>query len=473
MIGNVVAMLPEVVLALGALVALVSGMFLPRRRQWVVRVIAAATLLAVLALTGVAFSEPARVLFNGTYALDTGTNVTRFVVSAATLLATCLSIDTVRNSARETEAYVLMLFAALGTTLLAGASDLLLVALAYLIASVPLYALTGFAKDSLGTEAALKFYLLGALLGVTMLLGVTVLFGVGGATAYGQLVDGIGGAPVAAAAVGIVALFAGFLFKAAAVPAHFWIPDVTEGAPIPMAAFITTIPKVGALVALFRVLSEALAPAPVDWPLLVAVIAAVSMTLGNLAAFFQDSPLRLLAYSAVSQVGYMLMAVAVAARSEFALGSLLFYVGAYAVTNLGAFAVAAELPKAKTLSDYAGTSGRHPGLAFTLVVCLLGLIGTPPTSVFFGKLTVFVAAIDGGFTWLAVLAVLNSVASVFYYLRWLVPMFLRQAAPERAWVLEPAGTWSRVGAYSAGVASVALGIGSAPAFALAAGQLVS
>jgi NADH-quinone oxidoreductase subunit N len=145
------------------------------------------------------------------------------------------------------------------------------------------------------------------------------------------------------------------------------------------------------------------------------------MTLGNLAAFFQTSVKRLLAYSTISQVGYLLMAVAVATRSSTAPRSLLFYLAAYAVTNLAAFAVVTELPHARTVASYRGLAARHPGLGAVLVMSLLGLVGTPPTAVFLGKLQVFTAAIDGGYGWLAVLAVANTVASLFYYLRWLAP----------------------------------------------------
>lgn len=202
-----------------------------------------------------------------------------------------------------------------------------------------------------------------------------------------------------------------------------------------------------------------------DWTFLVAVIAAVSMTLGNLGAFFQDDPKRLLAYSTISQVGYLLMAAAVAGRSDLALPGLLYYIAAYAVTNLGAFAVLAELPGMRTLDDAAGLFRRHPGLALTLVVCLLGLVGTPPTAVFVGKLTVFSATLDGGLGWLLVIAAVNTVASVFYYLRWIAPTFLREPAVGSA-ALVPAGSWSRYGAYSAGAASLALGLLGGPALAV-------
>lgn len=458
------ALLPEILLLLGAAGGLLLGLWLPRRRQWLVRVVAAAVLSAALVASVVAMLDEPEMVFGDTYAVDIATNVTRLVIIAATLLVLCLSIETVHGDRRETEYYTLLLLAAVGSIALAGASDLMLLAAAYLVASVPVYALVAFAKSPAGTEAALKYYLMGSFLGVALLIGVTVLFGVGGGTLYGELADGLATAPRTAVGVGLVAVLAGLLFKAGGVPGHFWVPDVTEGAPAPVAAFVTTIPKVGGLVAIYRLLAEALPAADVDWSLLVAVIAAASMTLGNLAAFFQDNPRRLLAYSTVSQVGYLLMAAAVAGRSDLALPGLLYYLAAYSVTNLGAFAVVVELPGMRTLSDAAGMFRRHPGLALTLVVCLLGLVGTPPTAVFVGKLTVFSAALDGGLGWLVVVAAVNTVASVFYYLRWIAPTFLREPAAPAA--LVPAGRWSRWGAYSAGTASLALGLLGGPALAI-------
>ncbi len=191
------------------------------------------------------------------------------------------------------------------------------------------------------------------------------------------------------------------------------------------------------------------------------------MTLGNLAAFQQTSVKRLLAYPTVSQVGYLLMAVTVAGRSELAQRALWYYLAAYAVTNLGAFAVVAELPAAHTVGDYRGMARRHPALAAVLVVCLLGLVGTPRTAVFIGKLEIFTATIDGGYTWLAVLAAVNTVASLYYYLCWLAPTFLRAPASTDPAPLAAAGTWSAAAAYSAALASLALGLaaGAAPSAA--------
>jgi NADH-quinone oxidoreductase subunit N len=463
---------PEIALAASAVAGLLAGSWLPRRRQWLIRVLAVAACLAGLAAAGVAATHAASADFGTSYAIDVATSTVRVVVLAATLLVLCLSADATGGNPRETEFCVLVQLAALGTIVLAGANDLLLLFAGYLLASIPGYALAGFRKDSRGTEAALKYYLIGALLGVFMLTGITLLDGAGRTTSYPLLHAALARAPHGVVAAGLVAVLAGLLFKAGAVPAHFWVPDVTDGTSPSVAAFLTTVPKIGALAALLRLLTTAIPAAAVDWPLLIAVLAAATMTLGNLAAFFQTSVKRLLAYSTISQVGYLLMAVAVASRSTLATRSLLFYLAAYGATNLGAFAVVAELPHAATLDSYRGLARRHPGLAAVLVVCLLGLVGTPPTGVFVGKLEIFTATIDGGYAWLAALAVANTVASLFYYLRWLAPAFLRPSASTQPDPLRAAGAWAAATAYAAGAVSLGLGIAAGAVLPLLTGTLL-
>jgi NADH-quinone oxidoreductase subunit N len=463
---------PEIALAVSSVLGLLAGSWLPRRRQWIVRLLAAVACLVGLVTTGLAATGAATVDFGTSYAIDVSTNTVRVIVLAATLLVLCLAVDTFGAHRRETEFYVLLQLAALGTIVLSGANDLLLLFAGYLLASVPGYALAGFRKDAVGTEAALKYYLMGALLGVAMLTGIALLYGAGRTTSYPALHAALSSAPHGVVAVGVIAVLAGLLFKAGGVPAHFWVPDVTDGTSTPVAAFVTTVPKIGALAALLRLLTIAIPTAAIDWPLLVAILAAVSMTLGNLAAFFQTSVKRLLAYSTISQVGYLLMAVAVATRSDLAVKSLLFYLAAYAVTNLGAFAVVAELPHATTISDYCGLARRHPGLAAVLVICLLGLVGTPPTGVFLGKLEVFTASIDGGYTWLAALAVVNTVASLFYYLRWLAPAFLQAPTEPHQTALRTAGRWSAAGGYTAGIAALGLGIAGGAVLPALTGSLI-
>jgi len=249
------------------------------------------------------------------------------------------------------------------------------------------------------------------------------------------------------------------------------VPDAAQGARVSAAAFVTTVPKVGALVAAYR-LVDAL-PGTVDTRLLVGLLAVASMTLGNLAAYAQTDPRRLLGWSTVSQVGYLLVPVAVAGRSDLALPSLLVYLAAYAVTNLAAFSVVAALPDRRTLAAYRGLAGSRPWLAGALLVSLLGLVGTPPTAVFVGKLTTATAAWDGGSAWLAVAVVVNTLASLFYYLRWVFPAYRPGEPVERsatgAFAPRP---WAAGAAVVAAVASVVLGLGAGLAWEIATGPLV-
>ena len=470
------ALLPEICLLAGAVVALLAGSFLPRRRQWITRLVAVAALLASAVSAGAGMAGEARTVFETTFAVDTPTGIARLVIAVATLLVLGLGVDELDGSPRESETYALLLLSALGAVVMAGASDLLILAVGYLLASIPLYALVGLERSPAAAEAALKTYLLGALLGITMLLGVTMLYGIGGATAYAELADGLATAPPAALAVGVVGVLAGLMFKAGGVPGHFWVPDAAQGAGTTAAAFLTTVPKVGALVAAYRLL-DAL-PRTVDWPLLVALLAAASMTLGNLAAFAQTDPRRLLGWSTVSQVGYLLLPVAVAGRSDLALPSLLFYLAAYAVTNLAAFAVVAAVPEHRNLAAYRGLAAAHPWVAGALLVSLLSLLGTPPTAVFVGKLTTFTAAWDGGAAWLAVVAAVNTVASLYYYLRWLAPAYRGGTSDDRAGApAEPAAAafsprpWAAGTAVAAAAGILVLGVASGALWTLVDGPL--
>ena len=292
-----------------------------------------------------------------------------------------------------------------------------------LLTSIPLYGLIGIARTPEGAEAAMKTYLLGSLFGILLLLGVTILYGVAGTTLYAELGGHLDRAPVGAVAAGAVCVLAGLMFKAGAVPGHFWVPDAAQGAGGAVAAFLTTVPKIGAVIAAYRLVD--VLPGTLNWPLLVAVLAVASMTLGNLAAYWQNDPRRLLGWSTVSQVGYLLVPVAVAGRSDIALPSLLLYLAGYTITNLAAFAVTTAFPDRRTLESYRGMGHSRPWLGAALVVALLGLLGTPPTAVFVGKLTTTMAAWDGGLAWLAVVVFINTLISLFYYLRWIVPVYSR------------------------------------------------
>ena len=463
MSGSPLDLLPELILVLGAVAALLLGLWTPQSRQVRAGVVAALAALGS-AVASASMLGSGRVVYGGTWTVDDAAGVARLTITLATAAVIVLASSSLRGHPRQTEAYVLMLLGATGAMVLAAASDLLMLVAGYLLASVPLYALAGFRKDDRGVEATLKYYLMGAFAGVLMLLGVAALVLAAGATDYANLGAGLPAAPVPLVAVGVVGLLAGVGFKAGVVPVHFWVPDVTAGTTPAIAAFLTTIPKIGAAVAAFRLVRDPLSGIALDVPLVVAVIAAASMTLGNLAAFQQQEVLRLLGYSTVSQVGYLFMVVAVAARTDLALPALAIYLAGYAVTNIGAFAAAAALPQARTLAQWAEASRGQPGLVLSLVVVLLGLVGTPPTAVFVAKLAVFSAAADGAMGWLVVLAAVNTVASLFYYLRWFGPAVRRSS---------PTSSNTRVlrslpllTAHTAAVASLLLGMGAGAWLAL-------
>src|SRR5690625_4439800 len=312
---------------------------------------------------------------------------------------------------------------------------------------------------------------MGAFVGVLMLVGVVALILAAGGSGYDVLAEHLPGAARPLVAVGMIGVLAGVAFKAGAVPVHFWLPDVSAGTSPAMAGFITTVPKLGAVAAAYRLLAEPFAEAGLNVALVVAVVSALSMTLGNLAAFQQSEVLRLLGYSSVSQVGYMFMVVAVAGRSDLAVPALAAYLAGYAVTNVGAFAAAAALPQAQSLEAWAQAARGRPWLVASLVVLLLGLVGTPPAAIFVGKLTVFAAAADGGFAWLMVLAAANTVASLFYYLRWFGPAARATARPRDRRGQTPASVAiaPMAATYVTAVASLAVGVGAGLWLALVAG----
>ncbi|WP_099041884.1 NADH-quinone oxidoreductase subunit N [Mycobacterium neglectum] len=458
-------MAPEMMMFGAGLVALIAGSFLRRQRQWWVGVMAAAAQAGVVGVAAVQMVGPDEMAFEGAFSIDTATGVARIACAAGLLLIWAVAGAEMRASPREAETYALLMFSATGVLVLAGAEDLLLLVAGYFLASIPLYGLVGLARSAAAAEAAMKAYLMGALFGILLMLGATILYGLAGATRYPQLAMTLGGAPAVAVAAGVVGVLAGLMFEAGGVPAHFWVPDAAEGANATAATFLTTVPKIGALVALYR-LTTAL-PDTLAWPVLIAVFAVASMTLGNLAAYWQNDPRRLLGWSTVSQVGYLLVPITVADSSELALPSLLFYLGGYTVTNIAAFAVTAALPGRRDLHSYRGLARTHPWLAGALVVSLLGLVGTPPTAVFIGKVTTAAAAWDGRYAWLAVVVFVNTLVSLFYYLRWIVPAFRR---PDETGDADQSAVqhWPARAAVLAAALSLILGVLAGPVWHLVA-----
>ena len=415
-------LLPELVLTAGGVLVLLYALFAPRRWQPGAALLALGVALAAGIATAVMLPDPQRLTFAGTYAVDGVALWAKLLVLVVVIATIAFSVDWFRPDPRHGEYYTLLLFSGLGAILLAGASDLMEMTLAVLLSSVTGYVLAAYHRQSRAAgEAAIKYYLLGALANGAMVYGVTLIFGLAATTTYAGLPPGLETAsPAAAVALGLVAV--GLAFKMGAVPAHAWVPDVAEGAPAPAAAFLTAAAKVGALVALARLV--ALFPeAGAGWRPMVAVLAAATMTLGNLAALWQDDVRRLLGWSAVSQTGYGLMALVALGRSDLAIPALLYFLLAYVLGNLAAFGVVVALRGLAARGAYRGLARVRPALYWILALSFLSFIGIPPLAGFTAKLALFGAAIDAGYGWLAVLAVANTVVSLFYYARVLGPGF--------------------------------------------------
>jgi NADH-quinone oxidoreductase subunit N len=328
------------------------------------------------------------------------------------------------------EYYTLMLFATAGMMLMATASDLLVIFLALEILSLAVYVLTGLRRDSAAsTEAAFKYFLLGGFSSAFFLYGVAFTYGIAGTTRLsdiGTLIAAQAMTPSSLQLAAVGLLLVGFAFKVSAVPFHMWTPDAYEGAPTSVTAFMSTGVKAAAFAAFVRVFLSAFEPLRDDWSALVWAIAAATMILGTIVGVAQTSVKRMLAYSSIAHGGYLL--VALLSANEIGKSAVLFYLLAYAVTNIGAFGVVAVLEDAERpndkLSDYAGLWSTHPGLAVLMTIFLLSLGGFPPLGGFIAKWYVFNAAVTAGYNWLAVIGVLTSVVSVFFYLRIVVMMYM-------------------------------------------------
>lgn len=459
-LSDLLTLLPEALLFLGGMVTLVGGSFTPRTRQWRLRLVAAAATVASLVAGLVAWAGSPRTAFSGTFTVDASTGAARVTVTVSLLLILLIASGEVRDHPRESETYSLLLWGGTGALLLAGCADLALLVVAFLLSSIPLYGLVGIITRPDSPEAALKTYLFGALFGILLMLGAVLLYGLAGHTGYPALAAELGDAPASAVDAGGLLVLMGLLFKAGGVPGHFWVPDATEGASVTAAAFLTTVPKIGALVAITRLV--AVLPGEMRWATVLGVFAVASMTIGNLAALTQRDVRRLLGWSTVSQVGYLLAAAAVTRLSDLGQPALLFFLAGYALTNLTAFAVAATQPHRRDLDQWAGFASARPGLTAALVVALLGLVGTPPTAVFIGKLTTLGATWDAGLAWLALAVAVNTVVSLFYYLRW-IRATLRPVAELRA-VADPgkAGPGARTAAFIGAGATIVMGLATGP-----------
>ena len=447
--------LPEIVVLLTAVVIVLLASFLPRHLQWTCAPVA----LAGLAVTaGFLLSQgtgEARATFSATFALDMASIEGRLLIVFSTAVTVFLAPRWFTTDRRHGEYYGMLLFSALGAMALAGALDLLLVLIGVLLSSVTGYVLAAYHRDwALSVEAGMKYFLVGALANTALALGATFMIGMLGGPGFGEITASLAAgkaSPLLLVGLGLVTV--GLAYKIGAVPAHAWLPDVAEGAPAPSAAFLTVVPKIGAAIALARLVSLFPETGFAIRPL-VAALAVITMTLGNLAALWQDDMRRMLGWSSVSQAGYLLMAVTVVGLSDQAMPALVVFLFGYAAANLAAFSTIAHLRGRTERDDYAGLLKSAPFAAIALIIAFLSLVGIPPLGGFVGKLELFLATIDGGYGWLAVAALLNTVASLVYYLRFAAPMVFREPARE----VHRLGSWSAAALYVAVAAVIATGV---------------
>jgi NADH-quinone oxidoreductase subunit N len=472
------ALLPLVILVSGGLLLLVSEVFLSSGRRAYQALLTVATAAAAALSAGAA---PTRVLFGGQASSDAFSVFVTVTVCAGVALAALVGAGWLHARGLERgEYYALALFGSSGMALLGMATDLLVAFLAIEVMSLSTYALAAYPRRGRRpAEAAFKYFILGAFSSALFLYGSSLVYGATGSTLFGDVARGHS-SPLLVAGLGLVA--SGLAFKVAAVPFHAWTPDVYEGAPTPVTAFMAAGVKTAAFAVLVRVFLASIAGAPLassgGFSGVVAALAMLTMIFGNLLALTQRSVKRMLAYSSIAHAGYLLVGVVSAAAASArgnALSGILFYLASYTATVIGAFTVLAALERRGRDPDdepadawdfprFAGLARRSPGLAFAMAVFMVSLAGIPPSAGFVGKLLVFQAAISAQVYGLAVVGVLTSALGAYYYLRVVVYMYMRPAEGAEEITSSPAIT---VAVAAAALAVLALGIGPGPIASLA------
>jgi len=462
MTTDVIAVLPEIAVTVTALLILMSDAMLERAqaRRWL-------PVLTVVGLITAIFSGPfittGGSYFSGFVVVDTFATFFRVLFCVLAIFATLVAPEYLeRRGIPAGEYYATILFSTIGAMTIALAADLISLFVGLELMTIPVYVLAAMQRrDRYSNEAGLKYFLLGAFSSAILLYGFAWLYGIAGTTAYAGITtvvarDGLTGVTVVALAL----ITVGLCFKAAVVPFHQWTPDAYDGAPTPATAFMSVAPKAAAFAAILRIMIGALGPLGVDWSVLFAVLAAITMTGGNVVALAQTNVKRMLAYSSIAHTGYILAAVAAYRAGGSAGAAVLFYVFAYGIMNLGAFACLAYLDvggtRGATLDELNGFSRRHPGGALAFAVFLISLTGIPPTVGFIAKVFVIGPVLDAGFVWLAVTIALNAVLAAFYYLRVVVHLYMYDPATGAPRIL-PAPILS-VSLGAAAVATVVLGV---------------
>jgi NADH-quinone oxidoreductase subunit N len=455
--------LPEIILSIaGVLIMLLEAVFTRDEQKKIFGPLSVVALLAAMAAAIAAAADPGAA-FSGMLIIDGFASFFRVLVAGIGIVAILSSTEYLgREHMPGGEYYVLILFSIVGQFVMVTANELIMIFIGLEISSIASYVLAGYLRDdSRNNESALKYFLLGSFSTAFLLYGVAWIYGVTGSTNLDNIRSALltSTPPLALAGAAAALMFVGFGFKVSAVPFQVWAPDVYQGAPAPVSGFLSVGPKAAAFAILLRVFMTAFGPIASRWEPIVWACALATMIVGNFAAIQQTNIKRMLAYSSIAHAGYVL--VAVTAHSGTGSAAAMFYLAAYAFTNLGAFAVVAYFSrkgeKYVAIEDFAGLSQRQPVMAAMLTIFLLSLIGTPLTAGFFGKFYIFKAALDANLVWLTVLGLLSTAVAAYYYLRVLVVMYFKDPG-DSVENLEPAGIGLQIAVYASALGTLVLGI---------------
>lgn len=460
-LASLPSVLPEIGLTVLAVVVLALDLYLPESRHRLIPYVTGIGMafLAILpfAAIGLTPEDTPELLWGGMIRNDVLAQVFKVMVIIAGAVTALIASNT-RDLARMGEFYLIIIVSTLGASLLSASADLIMVFVALETVSIPLYILATFKlRDAKSSESGMKYFLFGSFASAIMLYGFSLLYGFTGQTNLYALADGLGAAmndhPVAVLAA-MVAVFVGFGFKVSAVPFHFWTPDVYEGAPTPVTAFVSVASKAASIAVLVRFFTAVFPETLVlngqnmqdFWVQLIAAASVISMTLGNVLALSQKNVKRLLAYSSIAQAGYTLIGVAaIQSQTEQGVAAVAFYMFMYTFTNLLAFGVVvlfSEATGSETIADLAGLSRRNPWMALAMTIGLLSLAGIPPAAGFFGKFFLFNAAVEANLEWLAIVGVLNAIVALYYYLVVIKIIYVdRHEDDDQPITLPTAGAW--------------------------------
>jgi NADH-quinone oxidoreductase subunit N len=439
LLQNMNVVLPMAVLIAWSCVLLIVDLFIPKIHKGWTALLAALGLLLCMGLSITQVGQ-ATSGFNGMIIKDGFSSFLNILFLGSGLAGIALAYDYIKRMEIERgEYYILLLFSISGMMLMSQANDLIVVFLALELLSIPLYVLAGFARPRPESEeASLKYFLMGAFSGGFVVFGIALVFGSTGTTNLSEIITAIHAtaANLPLLTMGAALILVGLGFKVAVVPFHMWTPDVYHGSPSAVTAFMSVGAKAGGFAALLRIFVSAFPSLSTDMTMILWVISALTMFLGNVVAIAQGNIKRLLAYSSIAHAGYIMMALVPfgnTALNKHTISAALFYLVAYALTSFGAWAVVIALEKAEgqglALDDYAGLARKYPLLAASMAVFMLSFTGVPPTLGFMGKFYLFRTAIEGGYLGLALIGVFTSLISAYYYLRVIVIMYMREGEP--------------------------------------------